>query len=97
MFIVRNIFTCKPGQAKELVAKFKAAEPHLGEMGIRNSRILSDTSAGFWTVVVESEVESLDEYFGIVRQRDANPKLQEAMGGYMELVTGGRREIFRVE
>jgi heme-degrading monooxygenase HmoA len=97
MYVVRNIFSCKPGKAKDLVARFKAAEPHLREMGIHNARILSDTAAGFWTVVVESEVESLDDYFDAIRQRPASPELQEAMGDYMDFVTGGRREILRLE
>lgn len=97
MYVVRNVFTCKPGKAKDLVARFKAAEPHLREMGVRNTRILSDTSAGFWTVVVESEAERLDDYFDLVRQRPSNPEAEKALGGYMDLVTGGRREIFRIE
>jgi hypothetical protein len=97
MYVVRSIFTCKPGKAKELIARFKAAEPHLRELGIDNVRILSDAAAGFWTVVVESEVESLDRYFDALRTRPPGSELQEAMGDYMELVTGGGREIFRLE
>jgi heme-degrading monooxygenase HmoA len=97
VYVVRNIFTCKPGRAKDLVAKFKAAAPHLARMDIRNTRILTDTSAGFWTVVVESEVESLDAYFGAVRNREADDAVAKAMAGYMDLVEGGRREILRVE
>jgi heme-degrading monooxygenase HmoA len=97
MYVVRNIFTCKPGKAKDLVARFKAAEPHLREMGIHNTRLLSDTASGFWTVVVEAEVESLDGYFDGIRQRPASPDLQQAMGDYMDLVSGGRREILRLE
>lgn len=97
MFVVRNVFTCKPGKAKELVAKFKTAGPHLEALGIHNPRVLSDASAGFWTVVVESEVESLDAYFHVVEQRIANPEIAQAMSGYMDLVEGGRREIFKVE
>jgi heme-degrading monooxygenase HmoA len=97
MYIVRNIFTCKPGKAKDLVARFKAAQPHLREMGVRNTRLLSDTAAGFWTVVVESETESLDGYFDLIRQRPAKSDLADALGDYMDLVAGGRREIFRIE
>jgi hypothetical protein len=48
-------------------------------------------------VVVESEVESLDRYFDALRTRPPGSELQEAMGDYMELVTGGGREIFRLE
>ena len=97
MYLVRNIFTCKPGKAKDLVAKFKAAAPHLAKIDIENTRILTDTAAGFWTVVVESEVESLDAYFGAVRDRAANEAVGKAMAGYMDLVKGGRREVFKVE
>lgn len=97
MFVVRNVFHCKPGKAKELVAKFKAAAPHFEELGIHNTRVLTDTAADFWTVVVESEVENLQEYVHDVETRGANAALRDAMAGYMDLVQGGRREIFRVE
>jgi hypothetical protein len=97
MYTVRNTFTCKPGKARDLISRFKAASPHLREIGVDNVRIMSDSAAGFWTVVVESEVESLDGYFDAIRNRPASSELQEAMGDYMELVTGGRREIFRLE
>jgi hypothetical protein len=97
MFVVRSVFSCKPGRAKDLVAKFKTAAPLLESAGIRNTRILTDAVAGFWTVVVESEVESLDEYFGAVRDRRSNPEIEKAMKGYMDLVEGGAREILRLE
>lgn len=97
MYIVRNVFSCKAGKARELVAKLKAAAPHLQALGIRNVRVLTDAAAGFWTVVAESEVESLDAYFQALAERPASGELQEAMAGYMDLVAGGHREIFRIE
>lgn len=97
MYVIRNTFNCKPGKAKDLVARFKAAEPHLRELGVNNVRILTDTAAGFWTVVVESEVESLDGYFDTLRTRRDGEKVGEALGDYMELVTGGGRQILRLE
>lgn len=97
MYVVRDVFTCKPGKAKELVAKFKAAAPHLRDLGVDNIRILTDTAAGFWTVVLEGEIESLDDFLGALEKRGASPELQGAMGGYMDLVTGGRRELFKIE
>lgn len=97
MFVIRNVFHCKPGKAKALVEKFKAAAPHLEEMGIRKPTILTDTSADFWTVVLVSETESLDDYFTTVAERMRSEAVQAAMAGYMDLVTGGRREIFKVE
>lgn len=97
MYVIRNVFRTKPGKAKELVAKFKAASPHLEGMGIVNSRILTDTVAGFWTVVAEFGVEDLNDYFEMVTRRPDDPEFEAAMAGYMDLVQDGHREIFRVE
>ncbi len=97
MYIVRNIFHTKPGKAKELVAKFKAAAPHFRELGIHNTRILTDAVAGFWTVVVESEVEDMNHYFEGLERRGPNDAVRKALDGYMELVQGGSREVFHLE
>lgn len=96
MYVVRNVFHCKPGKAKDLVAKLEAASPSLEEeMGVRQ-RVLTDVAAGFWTVVFESEVEDLSAYLGRARG-ERGAQADQAMAGYMELVTGGYREIFKVE
>lgn len=97
MYVVRDIFQTKPGKAKELAAKFKAAAPHLEAMGLGRLRVMTDAVAGYWTVVAEGEVESLDHYFDVARREREHPEIAEAMRGYMDLVLGGRREIFRLE
>lgn len=97
MYLVRDIFQAKPGKAKELVAKFKQLEPYMKEMGMKGMRVMTDAVADYWTVVAESEVESLDEYFDMGRRERGNEKMGEIMQGYMDLVEGGRREVFRIE
>jgi len=97
MYVVRDVFHAKPGKAKDLVAKFRAAAPHLAAMGLRNMRILTDTVGDYWTVVAEAEVESLDHYFDVAKRERDHPQIAAAMAGYMELLTGGRREIFKLE
>ena len=57
---------------------------------------MTDTVAGYWTVVCETEVEELGTYFDLSRAKPS-PEAEEAMKGYMELVKGGHREIFRIE
>jgi hypothetical protein len=94
MFLIRDIFNTKPGKAKDLVAKFKKAIPAMKKDGF-NSRVMTDTVANYWTVVLETEVEDLSKYFSGTQRR--NPEMEEAMKGYMELVKGGRREIFKIE
>lgn len=97
MYIVRDVFSAKPGKAKELVAKFKAAAPHLAEMGLGNLRVMTDAVGDYWTVVAEAEVASLDHYFDVARRERDHPQIAAAMQGYMDLVHGGRREVFKLE
>ena len=98
MFLVRNIFHTKPGRAKELVSIFKNATPHLKSDGIVHStRILTDATSTFWTVVFESEVEDLNKYLDMARVVSNHKELGESMKGYMDLVNGGYREISKIE
>ena len=95
MLVIRNVFRCKPGQAKALVAKLKAA--FAAYRAEASYRILVDVSAGFWTVVLENNVESFAEWEQEMKRHGDSPEAQKAMAGYMDLVEGGHREIFRVE
>ncbi|MGA7303652.1 MAG: hypothetical protein WBW88_02210 [Rhodothermales bacterium] len=97
MFVIRDVFKAKPGKAKALVDKFKGAVPFVNSTRVWGARILTDTVAGYWTVVLELEVENLSDYFGMQEDRAADPKWKEAMSGYMDLVEGGYREIFEVQ
>ncbi len=96
MYLIRDVFQAKPGMAKDLVAVFKEAAPHLDKLGAGKLRVMTDTVAGYWTVVMEFETESLETYFGAVANRTKDPELNRIMSGYMDLVTGGHREIFEV-
>ncbi len=98
MYLVRNVFQAKPGQSKALAEIFKNAGPVMTEAGLVQSlRVLTDASAGFWTVVVESEVEDLNNYMDMARIASKRPEIGEAMKGYSELTMGGHREIYRIE
>ena len=95
MRVIRNVFKCKPGKAKDLIEKLKKANQLMkGAGAVINERVLVDEVATFWTVVIETEVmakfeESMKEY-------GSREDVQQAMAGYMDLVDGGYREIFRV-
>lgn len=97
MYVVRNVFRAKPGQAVQLVAMFQrfiAALPP--DLGLGPSRILTDASAGFWTVVVEDEVADLAAYLHTV-ERMGRLEAARHLDGYHDLVESGYREILRVE
>jgi hypothetical protein len=93
VLVIRNVFHCKPGQAKNLVNQMK--ETFSKNPSMPKARIMTDVSAGFWTVVLETEAESLDAWEKEMAGTSAD--VRRAMGGYMDLITGGYREIFRVE
>ncbi len=93
MFVVRETFIAKPGQASKLAAMFKDAvstQPRL------KFRVLTDHVADFNTVVLETEVEQLAEFDAVMKEYASNSELRERMRGYTELWQSGRREIFRV-
>ena len=95
MYVIRNVFKCKPGKAKNVIEKFKAAHALMESSGIR-PRILVDEVAGFWTVVVEVEADDLAAFGKLMHERGSRDDVQQAMAGYTDLVEGGYREIYRV-
>jgi hypothetical protein len=98
MFLVRDIMYCKPGQARPMVQKFLALSRLMTPMGFGPMRVMTDVSAErYWTVVAEIEVDSLERYADVSRQTMTMKEFQEAMHGYHDLVTGGRREIYQIE
>ncbi len=97
MFLVRDIFRCKPGQSKTLAEKFKAGLPLMKDMsGFKGARVLVDYVAEYWTVVLEMEVEDLADFEEQMKAYASSAEMREMMKGYMDLVEGGRREIFAI-
>lgn len=97
MFVIRNVFKCKPGKAKNLIEKFKTTTKLMKDAGaVYDERILVDEVAGFWTVVVETQVEDMAGFAASMQEYGSRKDVQDAMAGYMDMVDGGYREIFRV-
>ncbi len=96
MFVIRNVFKCKPGKAKNLIEKLKKANELMkGAGAVMSERVLVDEVAAFWTVVIETEVEDMTKFAESMQEYGSRTDVQEAMAGYMDLVDGGYREIFR--
>lgn len=93
MFLIRNIFKCKPGQAKNLIERFQKS---MSLMEGVNYRILVDHVANFWTVVLEIEAEDLAGHEKQLSEYGSRTDVQDAMSGYMDSVDSGYREIFRI-
>jgi hypothetical protein len=63
MYVIRDVFRCKPRKSKAVADKFKSAIPLMNKLGLtRNPRVLLDFVASYWTVVLESEADSLEQF-----------------------------------
>jgi quinol monooxygenase YgiN len=97
MYLIRDVFRCKPGHAKSVAEKFKKTIPMMKkEKGFVSARVLVDFVANYWTVVIENEVASLADFESSMNDAAGNAEFREAVKGYMEEVEGGYREIFRI-
>lgn len=97
MYLIREVFNCKPGKAKELVNKFKQASKFMEGDTMGSLRIMTDVAAAYWTVVMQHEVNDLGEFAKELRGGTSQPEMEDIMKGYMDLVDGGYREIFLIE
>lgn len=97
MYLIRDVFRCKPGKAGELARRFKETIPSMErEDGFRNCRVMVDFVTTYWTVVLQAEVADLGEFEGHMKSYGSRPEVQRIMAGYMDLVDGGHREIYRI-
>jgi hypothetical protein len=97
MYLIREVFNCKPGKAKEIVKKFKQASKFM-EGDMQNLKIMTDIAAPYWTVVMEYEIEDFTLFVKEIRGGGKpQPELEKIMEGYIDLVDGGYREIFMIE
>lgn len=94
MIIVRDVFQAKYGKGSELVALFKEAQKWSDNYG---SRILTDVGGQFFTVVVETEVESLADWEKRFASVLALPEFSAWFTSSMALIDSGRREFYHIE
>jgi hypothetical protein len=93
MFVVRNLFVAKPGQASKLAALLKDATAFAK---LPRVRILTDVTGDFNRVVMEYEAENVAEFEARMQEYATNEAFREKMKGYSDLWLTGHREILRI-
>jgi hypothetical protein len=91
MFIVRNCFLAKPGQASKLAALMKEVAAMLP-----GGRVLTDVTGDFNRVIFEYEAANVAEFESRMQQYATDPQVRSKMQGYTDLWLTGTREILRV-
>jgi len=99
MILVRSEFQCKPGRVQEMIDNFKAMSALIEQQSvIKSTRLMTDLSGHFDTVVVESEVESIDAYQAMMQAAFADPDLQTEQAGSMNSIyKTGQRNFYKIE
>jgi hypothetical protein len=96
MLVIRNIFQIKAGSMKQAVALVKESKTLIERVGMRNPRALTDVVGDFYTLVLETECESLQEFERGLSDSFANAEWQTWYQKLTPLVQSGRREIMQV-
>jgi len=104
MYLVRELFFCKPGQVRKLVDMFHTMNELNAKLGMPAMRIMTDFAAErYWTLVAEMEVESIAAFEAMMNNQPAGAsdadmkKFDEIMKNYHDLVQSGKREIYKIE
>lgn len=96
--MIREVLYCQPGKVGELANKFKVLGGVMQKMNYEPFRLFTDVSGErFWTLVLQSECETLGDFQEMEARVMANEEARSVMAGYHELVETGRREIYKVE
>ncbi len=96
MIQARMIFHCKFGKAGEVVRMMKQSGQAYEEQEGR-TRLLTDLTGRFDTVVLEMEAESLAEFERMRAQMFANPQYQQDAPRLAELIDWGASEFYTIE
>ena len=97
MVLVRLVFQAKFGKAGELANQFKTNTRQIGERYGGRSRVLTDLSGQFDTVVMEIEAENLAQWERNRSQVFASPEFRESFARTAELIESGRTEFYTIE
>lgn len=93
MYILREYFVAKPGQAGRLASLLKEVSAIAAD---GKSRVLTDMTGEFNRVIMETEVGSFGDIETRWKEYMSNPDWKAKMKDYTQLWETGGREILRV-
>lgn len=96
MIVVRDIFQLHFGKAREAIAAVKEMQRLEKDMGYPVSRILTDVTGEYYTLVMESSFGSLADFEAALQRSFDNQEWRTWYSQFVPLIREGRREIFRV-
>lgn len=92
MIVVRGVFQAKYGKGDELVQLFKEGNEMWPSK--RVSRLLTDLSGPFFTVVNEAEYDNFNDWEADAQKYFGDPRFAAWFERMTTLVESGRREFY---
>jgi len=92
MYIIREVFIAKPGQAGKLAQMMKKMMDEMPGM-----TVMVDMVSDFNKVVIDHKTESLADFEKMMNEYVSKPKTAESKPApHVEMYLTGKREIYRI-
>ncbi len=97
MILVRDIFRVRFGMMRDALAALKAAEPLLAQESVRpDSRILTDLTGPYYTLVLESTFVDLAAWETYSKEGMSSPEWKDWYHRFSANIESGHREIMTI-
>jgi len=96
MVRVRDVFQIHPEHMREVKSAVLDMRDLGKRMGYPQMRVLTDFIGEYYTLVLESDYPSLNEWEQALTKSFGDKEWQTKYGRIRPMVRGGRREIFQV-
>ena len=98
MILVRDVMQVKWGQMDQVLAALSTGLQNQPDSPIVSSvsRILTDLTGAYFTLIMETKVESMDAYWENLRAAFSSEEPFEG-NAMMEFIESGRREFYNIE
>ena len=98
MFMMRLVYHCNRGKSSEVAEALKILNQVYASDGYTNGKVYVDRMGRMDRAVFEFELESLDQFYTVLKERYANlgPDAQRLVDSLNEKAIEGARELYEV-
>ena len=98
MYMMRLVYHCKRGKSSEMAENLQILNQVYTGDGCTNGKVYVDRMGIMDRAVYEFELESLDQFYTVLRDRYANlsPEAQQLVDSLNENGVEGSRELYEV-
>jgi hypothetical protein len=98
MILIRDVFQLEFGKSREAVAAWKEGLALFEKAGMPagSTRLLTDLIGDYYTLVFESQFESLTHYEQVMKEEMGKQEWKDWHAKVLQFYKSGHREIFNI-